>query len=468
MNYTKEKLAQLEIVENKKEFIPSQHFTKDEAFITLILNTKSGSESSTRLYVVSSTKKVIKLEDFVVQNNFKLLRNPDFDNRWSNSSITNFIDGKAKSDLVGTFNKIENLLKNYLDLGNDSLYKVLALWIIGTYSYRQFKAFPYVNINGLMNSGKSKMLELCSLLSFNGELLMNSTPAYIIRSIHDNGASIFLDEAEKLKDSQNTDNQTLILMLNSGYKLGPGIGKMNMNNKDKNWSQSKFDPYSPKMIAGINNVAETLVSRSINITLIATENVEIKNKEVDSDFPIFQEIRDGLYLSLMDNFKTIKEAYNGVTEKSISARNWEVWKPILSIALTIDDLKNSPDSPLLYSEILEFAKSQIKIVKQISEETQTAIQLLISLHKMIDSDRLEEEFYANENIKEYLIKHHADDFSWLRESNINRYLGPTLRKTGVTNKGSEVRWYGNTSKRGFVLNKNVIKLRLKALGVENL
>jgi hypothetical protein len=136
--------------------------------------------------------------------------------------------------------------------------------------------------------------------------------------------------------------------------------------------------------------------------------------------------------------------------------------------LTIDDLKNSPDSPLLYSEILEFAKSQIKIVKQISEETQTAIQLLISLHKMIDSDRLEEEFYANENIKEYLIKHHADDFSWLRESNINRYLGPTLRKTGVTNKGSEVRWYGNTSKRGFVLNKNVIKLRLKALGVENL
>ena len=196
--------------------------------------------------------------------------------------------------------------------------------------------------------------------------------------------------------------------------------------------------------------------------------IEIKNKEVDSDFPIFQEIRDGLYLSLMDNFKTIKEAYNGVTEKSISARNWEVWKPILSIALTIDDLRDEANSPLLYSEILEFAKSQIKIVKQISEETQTAIQLLISLHKMIDSDRVEEEFYANENIKEYLIKHHSDDFSWLRESNINRYLGPNLRKTGVTNKGSEVRWYGNTSKRGFVLNKNVIKLRLKALGVENL
>ena len=113
MDYSKEKLAQLEIVENKKEFIPSQHFTKDEAFITLILHIKNGSDSSTGLFVVSSNKKVIKLEDFVVQNNFKLLRNPDFDNRWSNSSITNFIDGKSKSDLVGTFNKIENLLKNF-------------------------------------------------------------------------------------------------------------------------------------------------------------------------------------------------------------------------------------------------------------------------------------------------------------------------------------------------------------------
>ena len=317
-----------------------------------------------------------------------------------------------------------------------------------------------------MNSGKSKVLELCSILSFNGELLMNSTPAYIIRSIHDNCASIFLDEAERLKDSQNIDNQTLILMLNSGYKLGPGIGKMSMNNKDKNWSQSKYDPYSPKMIAGINNVAETLVSRSINITLIATDNVEIKNKEIDPDLEIFREIRDDLYLSVMEHFKLIKEAYNEVTEDSISARNWEVWKPIVTIALVIDELRND-DNLLLYSEIIEFAKSQIKIVREISEETQTAIQLLVCLKKMIESDNTEESFYANENIKEYLIKNHSDDFAWLKESSIGRYLGPTLRKTGVTNKGSEVRWYGNTSKRGFVLNKNVISQRLRALGKEN-
>jgi hypothetical protein len=466
MDYNKETKAQLEIVENSKEFIPSQHFTKDEAFITLVLNTKNGNESETGLFVVSSNKKVVKLNDFVLSKNYKLQRKPDFENRWSVISLNNFVEGNIRSDLVGTFNKIEKLLKNYLDLGNDSLYKVLALWIIGTYTYRQFKAFPYVNINGLMNSGKSKVLELCSLLSFNGELLMNSTPAYIIRSIHDNCASIFLDEAERLKDSQNTDNQTLILMLNSGYKLGPGIGKMNMNNKDKNWSQSKYDPYSPKMIAGINNVAETLVSRSINITLIATDNVEIKNKEIDPDLEIFREIRDGLYLSVMEHFKLIKEAYNEITEDSISARNWEVWKPIVTIALVIDELRND-SNPLLYSEVIEFAKSQIKIVREISEETQTAIQLLVCLKKMIESDNTEESFYANENIKEYLIKNHSDDFAWLKESNIGRYLGPTLRKTGVTNKGSEVRWYGNTSKRGFVLKKNVISQRLRALGKEN-
>ena len=466
MDYTKETKAQFEIVENSKEFIPSQHFTKDEAFITLVLNIKNENESETGLFVVSSNKKVVKLNDFVLSKNYKLHRKPDFENRWSVTSLNYFVEGNGKSDLVGTFNKIEKLLKNYLDLGNDSLYKVLALWIIGTYTYRQFKAFPYVNINGLMNSGKSKVLELCSLLSFNGELLMNSTPAYIIRSIHDNCASIFLDEAERLKDSTNTDNQTLILMLNSGYKLGPGIGKMNMNNKDKNWSQSKYDPYSPKMIAGINNVAETLVSRSINITLIATDNVEIKNNEIDPDLEIFREIRDGLYLSIMENFKLIKEAYNEITEDSISARNWEVWKPIVTIALVIDELRND-DNPLLYSEVIEFAKSQIKIVREISEETQTAIQLLMCLKKMIESDNTDESFYANENIKEYLIKNHSDDFSWLREKSISKYLGPTLRKTGVTNKGSEVRWYGNTSKRGFVLNKNVISQRLRALGKEN-
>lgn len=458
--------ADFEITEGKKEFIPSQFFTADTAYITLKLNTKEKDAFYSGIYVISSDKKIVELEKFVTTNGYYVARRQDIDCRWSKKSLEGYLYGhKQNKNFYEVYLSTVEVLKYYLDINSEPLYKVMALWNIGTYFHRQFKAYPYFNINGLMNSGKSKMLELCSLIAFNGELLMASTPAYIIRSINDNCASIFLDEAEKLKDTSNPDSQTLILMLNSGYKVGPKIGKMTASEKSKGWNQTKYDPYSPKMVAGINNISDTLLSRSINLTLIASGNNEIKNRELDTDSAVFRDIRDGLYIAVMEHFKLVKEAYLTITEETITGRNWEVWKPILTIACVLDELRGD-NEPLLYQEILDYAKSKIKISSQISEETQSALQLLLALKQMMESDNQEESFYPTENLKEYLMKSHSDEFGWLKESSGSKYLGPTLRKTGVIEGASRVKWFNTRSMRGYDLNLSVIKSRLKALGVE--
>jgi len=457
--------SELEIIDGRSEFIPAQFFIQDKAYITTKLYTREKDSEYTGLYVISSDRKISELEDFVKANNFYLSRSLDLENRWSKDVLVSFLKGKnIDVDITKTFSSVVKTLNYYLDLGNDSLYKATALWLIGTYFFKLFKAYPYYNIVGLMNSGKSKMLELCSLLAFNGELLMGSTPAFIIRSIHDNCASIFLDEAEKLKDTSSPESQTLILMLNSGYKSGVRIGKMNSSEKIKGWSQIRYDPYSPKMIAGINNISDTLISRSINITLIASTNKDIKNREIDSDSADFRNIRDELYLCIMKYHSLVKEVYSIVSEEAISGRNWEVWKPILTMACVVD-LSRGDNNPTLYQEILDYAITKIKVASQISEESQTALQLLLALKQMMESDNIQESFYPTENIKEYLIKFHSDEFGWLKDVSGSKYLGPTLRKTGIVGGGSRVKWFDSKAMRGYDLNLDLICSRLDALGV---
>ena len=153
-----------------------------------------------------------------------------------------------------------------------------------------------------------------------------------------------------------------------------------------------------------------------------------------------------------------------VSEDSISGRNWEVWKPLLAIACVIDELRGD-GVPDLYQEILDYAKSKIKVTAQISEESQTALQLLLALKQMMESDSINEGFFPVENIKEYLIKSHSDEFGWLKESSGGKYLGPALRKTGVIESGSRVKWFDTKAMRGYDLSLLVICQRLKALGV---
>ena len=71
-------------------------------------------------------------------------------------------------------------LKYYMDLEEEERYTFVALWSIGTYFHQMFSTYPYLFINAVKRSGKTKLLLLMSTFVFNGK-------AFIIPS----GASIF-------------------------------------------------------------------------------------------------------------------------------------------------------------------------------------------------------------------------------------------------------------------------------------
>jgi hypothetical protein len=388
-------------------------------------------------------------------------REPKFPQRWSSESLDGYLKtSNGFIDYFSVLDKTVQTLKLYLDLSHEDWYLVLALWIWGTYFYRLFGSFPYFNINGLMNSGKTKLLELCSELAFNGKFLMGSTPAFVIREIHENSSTIFLDEVESLKKAATPEAQTLSLMLNSGYKAGPRVGKMQPSG-NKGWDTKEYDPYSPKMIAGINDVSDTLQSRSLNLTMLASSNKDIKNRELNTTSEDLKMLRDSYYLSVMDLHHDMFSTYKTLTESIIQGRNWEVWKPIFTLAKVIDN--KTQQEGLTYNLVRNFALERITVASSVSADDQTVIQLLLAIKEMMESDAKREAFYPTTNIKAYLKTEHMDDFGWLENTN---YIGVSLRRSGVVAQGSEIRRLGGKPMRGYVLNLDVIHERLEALGFE--
>ena len=56
------------------------------------------------------------------------------------------------------FEDIKGILHEYMDMRED-YYDLMALWIIGTYIHDSFETFPYLFINAMRGSGKSRAMK---------------------------------------------------------------------------------------------------------------------------------------------------------------------------------------------------------------------------------------------------------------------------------------------------------------------
>ena len=272
-----------------KEITPAQCFIDDKAIMTIefseVHETEKGRQYARVPYLIindpaEQTRKKIRLsQNEIIGLGYFSERTPDIQNRWSNESVKAFLTQKEeKVPTEKIFESVKSLYKEFSDFGDDRVSSLLACWVLGTYFHRMFNAYPYIHLNGHLQTGKSKTINLTTSLSFNGESNVGSTASYLVRSVHENCSTIGIDEAENL--GNDDDGRILIQVLNAGYKLGTTIGK-SVPSGNNGWKTKRFDPYSPKILGGIKRLAPTLNSRSIPITMLRSTDDKIRNIEID-------------------------------------------------------------------------------------------------------------------------------------------------------------------------------------------
>jgi len=153
-------------------------------------------------------------------------------------------------------------LKKYVDM-NEENYNLITLWIMGTYAHEDFPSYPYLFLNAMKGSGKSRLMKLIIELSKEGSMMNSLTEAVLFRS----KGTLGIDEFEGI-GRKGTEN--LKELLNSGYKKGTHVKRMRKIKKfdGEDMVVEEFDVYRPIIMANIYGlVDEALKDRCITLIL---------------------------------------------------------------------------------------------------------------------------------------------------------------------------------------------------------
>ena len=190
------------------------------------------------------------------------------------------------------FNKINVVLKKYMDM-REEYYQLVSLWIMGSYLHKQFSAYPYLFFNAMRGSGKTRVLKIIANLSKNGSVAGSMTEAVLFRTAYQR--TLCIDEIEGINAK---GNENLRLILNSAYKKGAIIERMDLQKKIKEGEERKpdvFKVYCPIALANITGMGNVLSDRCISIILEKSSRKEITRLIEDFENEIeFQAIKGGL------------------------------------------------------------------------------------------------------------------------------------------------------------------------------
>ena len=251
--------------------------------------------------------------------------------RWRHSDIAEFLEGHTQVNAEKLFIDIVTAYKRYCYFESEDTYYLLALWIMGTYLFPLFPAYPLILLNGPLGSGKSRTHAVSACMAFNARSLTDPNNAIMFRLVDNQRSSLFFDDAEWLARSTPT---RFLSTLKSSYKKTAKVPRVGSN---KDGSIDEYEIYSPKMFNNIDGIENVIGSRTITFTQkIAPKSAEIDKHDPDETDPHWAEIRNRLYMFTLNYWQDVKKLLPEQTKLPLTGRMYEIYCGILSIAQFLD------------------------------------------------------------------------------------------------------------------------------------
>jgi len=252
--------------------------------------------------------------------------------RWSIAELNQFVNGynnlQIHNDLKPRelFKEIKDLAKKYIELEQEIDYSIITTWVIGTYFFPIFSAYPFLNIKAPKRSGKSQCLNFLNHLCFNA-VKARPTLAALGDTVDSLRGTYLIDQADSL---ERKGSEELLDILTDSYKKGGGKRRIASIDKAKSREVLEFETYSPKVFASIRELPEDLRDRCFIVPLVRS----LKNfPDPDDENENWREIRGKLYRFLITHYGLIESIYAvrkmGYKMKSdVCGRELELWLPI--------------------------------------------------------------------------------------------------------------------------------------------
>ena len=296
---------------------------------------------------------------------FEIITPPPYEEPWLPYPHPEII--QTDLDLVGE--KINEILHKTLVMRDDDEYEILTTWVVASYRQQDWQSFPYLQFIGAISSGKTRALEILSMLSYRGVLYATISPAALCREIEKWKITPFIDQAEFNFDRSSESGRENYSIWMCGYRKGQKYVRAKNDNDD---DVIRRDVSGFKALASNRVFDEALSSRSI--AFFMREGIpEIKDLN-NNILEQIQKIRAKLiYLHLLP-----KTPFNNTNEiEKLEGRLREIYTPLI---ITTEYLGWNTDT------IIDFAKrDSVKKLKEMQETKEG--QILQAIKEMIDEGR---------------------------------------------------------------------------------
>jgi len=343
-------------------------------------------------------------------------------------TIDKFLENKnIKVSGKEIFENIKNNgYKKFIYFQNDLWYDIHSLWDIATYFFQLFNTFPIMELRGVSGSAKSKTMCVSRLFTLNPtSIMVNPSEASLFRVTHSKRPTKYIDEAEKLfmYIGGQWQSSPIVELINGSYTKGSSVPRLEKQGND--FKVIYYQCYSPTMIGSITGLRDATETRAITHVMTKASDRDGRGEiEVEDyiDEKVYQNILNNLYLFAWENWKNVEETYKSLKIEKLKKRDFQLWKPLLTIAKIIGDD--------LFNRVLEFA---IKISEQRKQdfipEGSFDYKILEILKEQIDSGEtliyiktITEKFNTNKEKKvaNKTISAHLDKigFKEFREKNM--------------------------------------------------
>jgi len=166
------------------------------------------------------------------------------------------------------FNAIKGFLTRYVVFSLPEHADVITSWILHTWvaDYADFTPYIYLH-SPVMRCGKTQVHRVVEPLVKNPLRTCNVSEAALYREIEESRPTLLWDEIDSIFGNRKSSevNENKRALLNAGYERG--MRAIRMERGPGGFVKISFDPFCPKILAGIGRLPDTIVDRSIPILI---------------------------------------------------------------------------------------------------------------------------------------------------------------------------------------------------------
>lgn len=239
--------------------------------------------------------------------------------------------GEKQVSGASVLNDVRAFINRFCVFPSDHCANAVTLWATLTHAIDCFYTAPRLALlSPEPSAGKTRVLEILNLLIPNPMFSFGASAATIYRSLAERQISLLFDEVDTIWSNRGNDDshEDLRALLNAGYKRGATVPRC----VGKNYEVQEFNVFCAVALAGIGELPETILSRSIIIKMrrrAPDEPVEpFRTRLHESDG---HALRNRLAAWMDEVGEAAGNAWpslpNGIVDRPA-----EIWEPLIAVA----------------------------------------------------------------------------------------------------------------------------------------